>query len=37
MVLIFFQKSKPMRGNVKVELNISNYAAKADLKKSNQR
>ena len=27
-----FSKPKPLRGNVKVELDLSNYATKADLK-----
>ena len=28
----YFPKSKPFWGNVKVELDLSNYATKADLK-----
>ena len=31
----FFPKLKPLRANVKVELDLSNYAAKANLKNAN--
>ena len=32
----YFPKSKSLEANVKVELDLSNYATKADLKKCNR-
>ena len=32
----YFRKSRPLWGIVKVEVNLSNYAKKADIKKGNR-